>query len=512
MTDVHIGEMKVRYRFPARTERAAERMDKVLMTMLDQELERALEERGIPSDGDVLVRETSAIVTLRSGTTDQAAARLWAASIADSISADLHRGHGSAAVIYESRVEALLDLAAAAAYGRLERQWAWRRLGLWQDAAPSASRGEAGLQWVQALRNEPRYISPVVIESARLGLLGALLGLLDTRAWSVLAQAALENVTTGWLRIAESREPLLTAPTERRLSVPPASQVAQAVVATVDDEREASFWRAFAVFSLFEASPPLLCEPLTAAAAIEEVATALRTSASRKFESAPGAASSRQKHSGQLLPAASTLPEPLGVTESKSSRGADSDQSAGSPQADVPEQATPATQVRKRAYTAFGGLLFLLHLVDDLDLPNRILRDPQLEARPFRWTLYRIALELSPLSPDDPAALAFAGLPPEDPPPALLRPPATQSEARRIRFYARVLERKLRHVLRLESARRADSLAFVARRPAEIVVDPGWIEARFSLDDVAIEIRRVGLDIDLDFIPWLGVVVRFAYE
>jgi hypothetical protein len=34
---------------------------------------------------------------------------------------------------------------------------------------------------------------------------------------------------------------------------------------------------------------------------------------------------------------------------------------------------------------------------------------------------------------------------------------------------------------------------------------------RLSLDDVSTDVRRAALDLDPGWIPWLGVVVRFAY-
>ncbi|HVI70094.1 MAG TPA: hypothetical protein VM656_01235, partial [Pyrinomonadaceae bacterium] len=58
----------------------------------------------------------------------------------------------------------------------------------------------------------------------------------------------------------------------------------------------------------------------------------------------------------------------------------------------------------------------------------------------------------------------------------------------------------------------ASLLEFVCRRRAEIVADPGWIEVRFSLDEVSTEIRRAGLDLDPGYISWLGIVMRFVYE
>ena len=54
-------------------------------------------------------------------------------------------------------------------------------------------------------------------------------------------------------------------------------------------------------------------------------------------------------------------------------------------------------------------------------------------------------------------------------------------------------------------------LDFVCRRRAEIVFDPGWLEVRFPFDEVSVELRRAAIDLDPDWLPWLGVVVRFVY-
>ena len=51
----------------------------------------------------------------------------------------------------------------------------------------------------------------------------------------------------------------------------------------------------------------------------------------------------------------------------------------------------------------------------------------------------------------------------------------------------------------------------VRRRVAEIVVDPGWIEVRLQLEEVDVDLRRAGLDLDPGWLPWLGAVVRFVY-
>jgi len=44
-----------------------------------------------------------------------------------------------------------------------------------------------------------------------------------------------------------------------------------------------------------------------------------------------------------------------------------------------------------------------------------------------------------------------------------------------------------------------------------VVADGGWIELRLPLDAVDTALRRAGLDLHPDFVPWLAAVVRVVY-
>jgi hypothetical protein len=124
--------------------------------------------------------------------------------------------------------------------------------------------------------------------------------------------------------------------------------------------------------------------------------------------------------------------------------------------------------------------------------------------------LHQLALTLVPAEADDPAVLAFAGLPPETEPPWLHEEPATVTEVVVIAAYAARIREAVRE--RLNRRDPDEALQFVCHRHAVIVADPGWIEVHFALTDVSVEIRRAALDLDLDYLPWLGVVVKFVYE
>lgn len=153
-------------------------------------------------------------------------------------------------------------------------------------------------------------------------------------------------------------------------------------------------------------------------------------------------------------------------------------------------------------FSEFGGLLFLLPLVEPASLPPE---------RPLRWSLQQLALALVPAESGDPAVLAFCGLGPEAVSPDLEEPPATEEESAVFAELAAGLVATL--ALRLGEPEPSRALLErVVRRRARVVADPGWLELVFSLDDVSTELRRAGLDLDPGFLPWLGVVVRFVYE
>lgn len=166
---------------------------------------------------------------------------------------------------------------------------------------------------------------------------------------------------------------------------------------------------------------------------------------------------------------------------------------------------------RTRALTGAGGVLFLLHLVDELDLAAALAEAPELVARSPRWSLHRLGMALAGAAADDPAALAFAGLGPDERPPGAEDPPPDEHERDAIAAAAARVVRRLRERLDRPDDPSPALLAEVCARRAEIVHDPGWIEARMSLDEVSLDLRRAGLDLDPGWLPWLGTIVRFVY-
>src|SRR5205085_7130971 len=63
---------------------------------------------------------------------------------------------------------------------------------------------------------------------------------------------------------------------------------------------------------------------------------------------------------------------------------------------DASDDERPLPVVRRLAFTHFGGLLFLLGLMDELGLPEEMSGDEVLRERALRWSLHRVALALAP--------------------------------------------------------------------------------------------------------------------
>jgi len=575
MDALSIQHMHTRCRLPAgagaglRARLAAVRAD-----LLGGALEAALERAGIGPDEDVCVRRLHVPVTLRGlaratrGDADLAAD--WAAALATAMVGSLELG-GADVARYATRMQAWADCAAGVARGDLGRAWAWRRLGLWRgddDLSPS----EAAAELAQGLVCAPETVVPVLSSLARRGLLTAMARRLDAAAWMLLAAAALDahGASRELLEPAvaadmqtpsvPTRVPAVAPPPARRPraatdadpSVAPPAALARLaagspLLALSAAAGPDTAWP-IAVLMLLAADPGLGHRPAAQARRqLEPLAAALhalgrpgaratdRADASGATESAPPALVQRPvdgaKQPRELERATDTPAEPSRRTfdqrrpaperdqadatgESTPDRGSndvrapyDSEPRAPAKPESLEDPAGPALRAYGR--TASGGLLLLLNLVEPAGLLSAEAVLPA--ERTLRWTLHQLAQTLAPVSADDPAALAFAGLGPGSRPPSDGLPPPDEADSAAIAGLRARLVVLLQSVLAVGSEHPEALLARVCRRPAEIIADPGWIEVRFPMERLSTEIRRCGLDLNPDWLPWLGAVVRFRY-
>jgi hypothetical protein len=498
MTTLEIHRLHARYQLGPAAVGSRDRLDSILARVAGESLREALERHGVGSPGEICVRSVEAPLRVRLDSSDAAIEGGWCDAIAAAIAAAISEG-GANAVTYASAAHALRDFARSIADGDLTRAWAWRQLGLWRSS-PSASgshwedRRDGTAALVQALLAKPESIVPVLADLGRSGRLERLARRVESQVWIALAAAALtaagatdsvlaavwragaasdleEEVATTAASVSRSAAISRAAVTVGEgLVVPPRSRFALAVLATLE------------------------VDPSVALAAPARAAALVSVVAERLFELAAGVA------------AAGVLEAPpAGAAAELRLR----DEQQEEAPATVDEPAEPSrVEARELARTRWGGLLFFLHVLDELRLPKELALSPS--QRPLRWRLHRLALALAPLEDDDPAALAFAGLACDNP--FAHEAPPTRDELDEVAAVAhRCVERLAERIRRVRDDR-AELVFSVCRREAEIAFDPGWIDVRLRLDDVDLDLRRAGLDLDPGYVPWLGCVVRFVYE
>src|SRR5581483_1812799 len=441
-----------------------------------------------------------------------------ARAIADAI---IRARDGETGVYYTSLVHALVDLVTAAARADLRRSWAWSQLGLWSGGRPRSA-AEAAERVMRALAAEPRHAVAAVAFASRDGVaVQALLRWAPAQTWSELAVAA-SRAFDGAIDLSES-EQLVPASREaiaisRRIvrnsnlavavaaaplsHLPDAAMRAIAVLIVLESEPAAIRYGGAPVRSIVETIAAMLRAQGAEAAGSSEIAEEDHTAGDER--GAPdvqaGAAPGREESSEPITDTRDAEEHPLIEVQ---------DDALGEVGGEAP------AEIRREAVTQAGGLLYLLNLIDRIELPGAIMRDPRLARRGLRWALNQLAIVLAGIAGDDPAALAFAGLLPDAKAPSMESDAPDDSERSAIDEYRAAVVEHLRLALagRHDVAGWSDDalLEFVWRRRARILGDPGWIEIHYSLDDVSTEIRFAGLDFDPGWISWLGVVVRFVY-
>ena len=404
----------------------------------------------------------------------------WQASLAASLAAARSQAvaaPGAPEVLrYAHRHDALADLLYRSALGETQRQWAWQRMALLPRSGMSAA---------QALEH------------------GSALLLRDAPAvWPVLARlwageadcASLSALLRGW-SAARWREVLQASPVTRPYVMAPAPGDAPEAAAVRTARPTALNSTATALQAWARRRPQLVADRAQAVAAL--MAALMEPGA------APTAthAAQRQRAAMRLLP------------EAAQPRVAQAEPTAAPGLAHASRAATLApAPVRERAeaepplpplphaastglVTQFGGLLFWLGQLQRLGMVK-----PGDEP-PGALALRALARALG-VPDDDPATAAFCGGAVPDGEASAEVEAAAQAHAQRIAEW-------------LDEA--APDLppprtAAVCRRAGQLHLRPGWIELRLPLANVDTAVRRLGLDLDPGWLPWLGCVVSIRYE
>jgi hypothetical protein len=521
MTELTIQRLNHRLRLTQRDAPTEARLHRLLATMVDHAFEPALQRQRLATRGELCVRRIDLPpLRLDLRAADAALVERWADAWASGIARRLERRDADI-VRYDSRVAALIDLVAAATRGDFARAWAWRQLGLWDADAAVTAADAAGLV-MRALVGEARHAAAAIgaLAAASPRWLDRWLGRSSGASLRRLALAVLTSAG-GDPAALDHRQAAAPAWQGHRQRLLGRSALARGIVRAAPPVA-AEAGAALALLAIAEAEPALLPAPAAELGQLIAALAATWTRAGTPAARPETAASLDAPHHDSRVdlpadearaaasarrPASPPWPRPNGEPARRSAPrppwvAAD----------DASAIETAAASIRSRAITDHGGLLFVLNLARELDWPERLLHDPALAPRGLRWSLHRLAQTLLPLAPTDAAALALAGLRPDDDPPDRGEPPPSDAEDAALGRLRDEVVAALRRRLRDADPDDARLLAEVCRRRAEVRADPGWIELGLSLDEVRSAIRIAGLDLDPGWLPWLGTVIRFVYE
>ncbi|MFK0252425.1 hypothetical protein [Streptomyces sp. NPDC090445] len=434
-----VGRLSATLRYdPAAAPPGPDRLRGPLRHAVDGHLEAALRALALPPGRWCLAR-LDLTVSLDLDRPDPALARDWSRAVAAAIARTVREDRG-AAVHYRNDADLLADAVTGLAAGRLERLWAWRQTGLVrpEDPAPAAAPGEAVLA---VLERHPRQAAATVLRAAERCGAAALDRALGRRGWQRLAALATANApyppggtdpdpaTRALARtlLAGSRFAALVRAARLRPAEPTAAAWAVLVLAETDP---AALHRPGTRPGLHR----LLAEALGApdgmptrlpAGPRPSTAEPGREASARPASAAPAEREApprgrRVEEAGEDPPGASDALVPGCRTPAPDAPGERAPvRTPGLPDrlpaAEANRQPGPEPAAEPAAEgglpTDWAGLPFLLATAAEAGLPDRVLDDPALAARPLPWVLHAAVRALVPAVPaGDPAALALAGL------------------------------------------------------------------------------------------------------
>lgn len=445
----------------------------------------ALARRWVGPDEWLLIRRLQVATRWRADEPDALVGLAWGQALEQAIAESLARGDGHC-LRYRDRREAVADLVYRSSLQDTQRQWAWQRMGLLPREGLSAD--EALHHALRELARQPEGVWPL--------LLHLLAAEEATAAFTAALRALGGSLVPTLLRLSPRSAPYLNLPagtapqTERttddaapRRSEPPAAP------ALLRWARQ----RPLLAQRHREAIAPLLAALLWPAPGTPapQLTERLRQAQARLAGALPPLAPPNPAVRSTTLARDAQVPASPGPGPVIS----DAWPVTVTAPADLPAL-PPAMADLASEPTAWGGALFWL---TRCGAAWQALADQGSAPELAAW-LCATALALG-VPASDPALRAFCGgeLPPDEPDPA-------------VRAQALTLVQGWEAWL----AEAAPDLApprvqTVCQRPGRLQFEPGWITLQLPLTAVDTAIRRLALDLDPGWLPWLGGVVRIAY-
>lgn len=432
---------------------------------------------------------------------------------------DLPGAPAANAVLVPGRAEAIARLARLHARGIEAREWFWAAaVPAWRAGLSRGERWAALLEAAHALPEAVLIAAEVVREAVRAGVENELLG------------AVPPEQVRHWLRVEGWS---FTAPAKARsaksLLTPRHVKIVHCWQRSRDVPEELLTWMVL-MLAVAERPARAADAQLPARAAAWLDSNAERDGAAPRKEAAtPGAparaANDSRPAESALEPAiahpAFVRPEAARTNEPAAALEIDeAAELADAPAAFAEDELTPDPAATNRAATPFGehthfaGLLFLVPVLERLGFTEFLEAHPALLESHFPARLLLFIGARTGMKPYDSMSLALGdaepfefeelrGLP--EPARALLASPIPHARIDTPQIaWLTILRRWCRRYARI-------GLASLVCRPGRVAASLTHLEICFDLAEADLRLRRMALDVDPGWVPWLGRVVRFHY-
>lgn len=539
MQTLHVNKLKARYHLAEHQLGQRQKLNWLLQQCMDYALETAMTEAGIRDTEELLIREIYVPIYLEMQQSDAVLIAAWSKAFAQTIKRALQNEHDSSIIRFPSRLHAMQSFVRDRLQQKAERDWAWKKMGFLKEAWTGWERDAQSI-CTSALAQEPVYITPVIKQLFYEGTLSKTFTPVNLPVWAGLVDLLLESCGQKQL-ITELQLPWHTFIETRQSENEPQIQDLNGINSLSEVDNRIFQLILHHYYELVQQEPIylrilLLVLWLNEANVVRRpkadilkrlqqlhfsLSTALPNSphlqSSRKFPSQQQNEDVSLKYSdfhnsGQLADSLKNQnkqqwdPEPqLNEQENIGKH---------KPKINVvdPEIHFNGVSNEQIMITAYGGLLYLVNLFVEIDLYSAMAQSSLLQGRETAWILKQLAQSLTDITIDDPALAVFCGLNPVDHSWPSKEIAATELELAQIKRWRREIIDALHERVSYQQVTEDELMTRVCVKRASLLVQPGWVDVVFSNEDVDIQIRRIGLDLDPGFVAPLGAVIRFIYE
>ena len=445
---------------------------------------------GLARDNEwLLIRHLRVVTQWRADEADVDVGHIWGKALRQAIESAL--ANDADCVRYANRRAAIADMLYRSALGERARQWAWHRIGLIERAEVSSE--ETLEVAVAGLVRTPELIWPVlqriVAAEDATAALSAVLRALPASAWIKLFAASPRTAPYAWW-VSQAVQ----------TETPPAAEAPDAIELRASAEaRKLLAWaaaRPYVVERHVETLAVLLAA-LVWPSHVEQDEVLRRRVGLARANLAPAKARIGEAPLIRLPPSRFTPEDAEAEIPARSNIAEETDPAPEQTPPKLPELPDPA----QWQPTAWAGALFWLGRIAASGAFAWIEQQAELPADALRLLLRELARALG--VPDDDSALAaFCGgnVPQAEAPGA-------------ITLHAEAIVAQWSSWLDEAAPELAEPrLLTVCRRSGRLRMEPGWIELHLPLTNVDTSIRRLGLDLDPGWLPWLGCVLRICYD